>query len=432
MAEFGLNWLFDYTELHKVKCFSVGDGGGLAGSMAAERITHMKQGKLVTVRPGVVAMFGKKRITMRYYVSINGKRYTTTGRLPYADAVNQKTHKPTKALNEDYAVWCMSLESDANARTNGLKIPTIRELMEEYDTIANERLNNPLFGKPGTKAINATLYNVRHVYEAAGLTDDRLITDLFDKHTVQKAFDVLGRQVRAISAWSYILGLKSITAHWAINKYEARGYLVEPAKIPDKPTAANAPQYHLLPDDKKEKINNWYMSLADCPDRNMRLAASMTYQLAVRPIDTGYITADNFRQDPSDGLVHLVYKPHKTQMSSGRIVDWPVLPALWKEIREIAGERLDAGHALLRSPVTTYKKLNASMRAACDMTGNKAVYELRKLCIDTIRRTMSSDHAVAISGDRRDTIDKYYSDPYKMIDVTPIEIGPMSRPPAGA
>ena len=60
------------------------------------------------------------------------------------------------------------------------------------------------------------------------------------------------------------------------------------------------------------------------------------------------------------------------------------------------------------------------MRAACGMeTWNKAVYELRKLCVDTVRREQGVDAAVAISGDRRETIDRYYSDPYKLSGVTP-------------
>jgi len=383
--------------------------------------------QLKTIRQGVVAMYGKKGVTIRYYVRLRGKRFTETGRIAYEDAVNPKTHKPTKALNNDYADWCMGLEGKvADPTKRGLRIPTLRELMEAYKEVATERMLNPLFGKPGEKAIYTALNNFKHVYEAAGMTDDRLLTDLLERSMVQKAFNALGRRMKATSAWSLIVSLKSVTASWAIGRYEEMGYKVEPARLPDRPLGANAPQYHLLPKEMRDKINDWYIKLVDCPDRKMRLAASMTYQLAMRPIDTGLITKDNFKYDDTDGLMHLVYKPHKTQASSGRVVDWPVLPALWEEIRAIAGERLDAGKTLINSPRSTYGKLNASMRASCGMAGNKAVYELRKLCVDTVRRTMGADFAVAISGDRRDTIDHYYSDPYKMIGVKPIEIGPMS------
>ena len=81
------------------------------------------------------------------------------------------------------------------------------------------------------------------------------------------------------------------------------------------------------------------------------------------------------------------------------------------------------GKTLIKGTRTVFDKLNKSMRKACGMEDwNKAVYELRKLCVDTVRREQGVDAAVALSGDRRETIDRYYSDPYKLTGITPIEI----------
>jgi len=125
--------------------------------------------------------------------------------------------------------------------------------------------------------------------------------------------------------------------------------------------------------------------------------------------------------------MHLAYKPNKTAESSNRRVDWPLQPELWEQIRAIAGERLDAGLPLVPKANRVYNKINTSMRLACDMSAKgKASYELRKLCIDTVYHTYGADYAVAISGDKRETIEKYYSDPYKINNITPIAIAPLA------
>jgi len=385
--------------------------------------------ELKMISPGIQVRDGKRGKSIRYFAYVNGSRETATSRIPYSLAVNPRTHKPSKVLCDDYAAWVVSLHEKAGVSDEyGRRTPTIDELVETYELIANKRRCNPLFGKPGEKAIYTAVNNFKRCVSVSGLTGTRPVTELFNRDKVKEIFNALGRQMRAISAWSMIVSLKSVTASWTLEEYESRGFNVEPPRLPQKPIQANAPQYRMLTKELRDQIDAWYLALSKSNDETMYLAASMTYQLAVRPIDTGCLTAENFKVDPSDGRVHIIYRPHKTEMSSGRVVNWPVLPALWELIRHVAGDRLDAGKSLINSPRTTYGKLNRSMRDAVPALAytNKAVYELRKLCVDTVRRTMGADYAVALSGDRRDTIDKYYSDPYTMVGVKPMAIGPMS------
>jgi len=393
--------------------------------------------KLHNIMPGVQVYEGKKRKTLRYFATVGGQRYAAQSTLPYEAAVTAGNHKPSCILREDYANWVRSLNEKAGPaasrsrrcpQSRPLAVPTIKELAEAYAKIAAERSSNPLFGKPGPRAIYTCLNHYWHCVEDAGLNGERPVSELFDPNTVRYIFERAGRRKRAVSAWSQIFCLKSITAHWTLAKYEAMGMRVDPPRMPERPINAVAPQYKMLSPEFRRRIERWYASLGRLSDRRMYLAASMTYQLAMRPIDVGLLTAENFVEDSADGMMHLVYTPSKTARSSGRVVDWPILPELWLLIREVSGERLDAGKTLLESVRTVFNKINLSMRLACDIpTDRKAAYELRKLCIDTVRRVQGVDAAVAISGDRRETIDHYYSDPYKIVGVKPIAIAPMAE-----
>lgn len=386
----------------------------------------MSSAQLWFARPGVQVREGKKGNTIRYFGFVAGKRYTAPCRIDYALAVNPKTKKATKILEQDYAKWLLEIRDEHGIpdAATGLRVPTCDELIDAYERIATERSRNPMFLKPGETAINTAMKNWRYCCEAAGLTGDRPVSALFDTKVLQGVLDTLAKRMKPISAWSMLCGVKSVTAYWTIDKYADLGYKVEAPRLPAKPKQAEAPQYKMMAEDLRKKVDAWYVNLGAQSGKDVRLAASMMYQLAVRPIDLPLLTAENFVNDP-DGMVHLVYMPHKTQNSSGRTVDWPILPALWEEIREIAGDRLDAGKPLIGSLQWTMHKLNLSMRAACGISGAKAAYELRKLCVDTIRRTMGIDAAVAISGDRPETVNHYYADPYKMVGVKPIAIGPI-------
>ena len=49
---------------------------------------------------------------------------------------------------------------------------------------------------------------------------------------------------------------------------------------------------------------------------------------------------DNFV--PEKDSIYLKYVPHKTRLTSGRVVNWPVDEQIWEEILEYIGTVLDS------------------------------------------------------------------------------------------
>ena len=383
--------------------------------------------KTKTVMKGVTLQkwpSGKK--TLRFSAMIDGKRFTKTCDIAADLLVDPRTGRPSSQLRAEYNAWIDRCSGEAGVEQHGLIIPTCKELLDMYEKIAWERHHDPNHRKPCERAINAALLNFRHCMVEAGIKEDEPYTRIMDTKVIRQVFESFSKRMTGTSAYSYIMGLKSVTARWAIIKYLDMGFKVEAPLLPDVGNAKKPPEYKMLTPSQRAKIEKWYIELAGHEDREAFMAASIVAQLAVRPSDVALLTSDNFVRYPDDRRVHLVYRPHKTVQSSNRRVDWPISDHLWELICSVAGERLKEGRTILKTPRRVFDFLNASMREACDMEDwTKAVYELRKLCIDTVRREQGVDAAVALSGDRRETIDRYYSDPYKLIGITPIEILPM-------
>lgn len=388
--------------------------------------------KLKFIAPGIQVRIGDRGNTIRYFTTVGGERKTKTSGIDYALAVNPKNHKPTSILMTDYQMWVDELSEQHEAKSGrGLRVPTLAEMRDLYEKVATARMRNPAFRKPGERAIETALKNFRYCVEESGFEWEDPCTKILDRKTIKGIFAAMSERMKPISAWSYVVAIQSLTTKWAIEEYENLGYKVPEAEMPVKPATATAPQYEKLTKEMREKIEVWYAGLSASEDRWMYLAATMMAQLAMRDCDVLELTADNFIADQEDpnGLMHLRYQPRKTKNSSGRWVDWPIMAAHWDLIREVAGERLDAGLKMFPMQRCVFDRLNKSMREACGMQSwNKAVYELRKMCIDNVRRVMGADAAVQISGDRRETVDHYYADPFKAVGVTPIETMPLGKP----
>ena len=100
----------------------------------------------------------------------------------------------------------------------------------------------------------------------------------------------------------------------------------------------------------------------------------------------------------------LSYVPHKTALTSGRRVFWPIHARIWRQLDEMGG--LDG----IDVTDETFTELNKEVRSL-GFRGNKAAYELRKICIDHIYQEYGAEKASAISGDDIKTITHYYADP---------------------
>ena len=100
----------------------------------------------------------------------------------------------------------------------------------------------------------------------------------------------------------------------------------------------------------------------------------------------------------------LCYTPHKTALTSGRWVCWPIHPEIWRCFEDYGG--LDG----LDVTDETFDQINCDLRAL-GFTGHKGAYELRKICIDHVYQKYGAEMAVSISGDDIRTITRYYADP---------------------
>ena len=114
------------------------------------------------------------------------------------------------------------------------------------------------------------------------------------------------------------------------------------------------------------------------------------------------LTKDNFVE--KDNQHYLSYTPHKTALSSGRRVYWPIHASIWQKYEDYGG--LDG----LDVTDSTFDEINSDMRTM-GFHGQKGAYELRKICIDHIYQKYGAEMAVSISGDDIKTISRYYADP---------------------
>lgn len=379
-----------------------------------------------TVIPGVTVREGPRGATIRYSAMIDGRRFQAQCEQPAQLMLDPETGAAKRALVNDYNIWYARC-SESTGTVPSTQIPTIDELAELYRQVATERSRDRDFARPTLRSIDSALKGYRFCQAEAGLNGEDLYTALFEPFVLERVFEAFKRRMTGVSAWTYLSALQSVTARWARQKYARLGYKVEAPLLPDPGKAKKAPEYRQLPAETVAKIEKWYRELASENNKDLYLAASVVYQLAVRPGDAGRLDASNFVQD-ADGYVHLVYRPRKTIESSNRRVDWPIPQELWEQFMLMAGERLAKGGTLIANPRGAFDKLNRTMRAACGLEdSNKAVYELRKLCIHTVYHKLGPEYAVAVSGDRRETIEKYYADPYKMNDVRPLAIAPLGK-----
>jgi hypothetical protein len=128
----------------------------------------------------------------------------------------------------------------------------------------------------------------------------------------------------------------------------------------------------------------------------------------------------------SDGNARMVlcYTPHKTRLSSGRTVAWPVHPDIWTRLCTYhdggrfrnkrngwaKNERRDAP-LVVPCARDVYVRLNQELRSLHIFMGPKGCYELRKICIDHIYQNFGAEMASSISGDDIRTVMRYYADP---------------------
>jgi len=308
----------------------------------------------------------------------------------------------------------------------GCSTPTIGEVLAAYPGIAElERMRGE---RPSRRTVANVVMGVKRVVamldkaesqtggrgrSAAVPWMQRPLSDL-KRGRLDGMMLAAGKMgLRPITVWSYISALKGLTARWCLPYYRDRGWKVSPMELP--PCRRRAPRYARPERETLLKVKEWYDGLWARDDKRCWLAATMMLEFAMRNGDVGRLRWSDFRAR-SDGSMVLCYTPHKTELSSGRVVAWPVHPDIWTKmeaVRIAAGIREGTHFQGLVVPAAhqVFVRLNAELRARHLFTGCKAAYELRKICIDHIYQKFGAEMASSISGDDIRTVTHYYADP---------------------
>lgn len=273
-------------------------------------------------------------------------------------------------------------------------MPTIKQVMKCYRVIAQtERMKT---GRPGEKTVANVLRGSVAVCKAAGVALEEPVDALTRKKIDLALAAFMERGLTRLSAWSYVCQLRGLFARWCRPYYEDAGWEIPALDLPA--FRAMAPRYVRPSAELLDRVKAWYGQLTG----EHWFAATMMLEFGMRNGDVLRLRDENFVE--KGGGYYLSYTPHKTELSSGRRVCWPIHDAIWKTYCEYGGvECFDVTDE-------TFEDLNRDLRAL-GFHGTKGAYELRKICIDHIYQNYGAELAVSLSGDDIKTITRYYADP---------------------
>ena len=296
-----------------------------------------------------------------------------------------------------------------------LRIPTFSELLAAYPLIAEkERIKSE---RPCPKTVSSVTSGVRRLLAildpqatarpVTWLTEERI--DAFLAEAVRRGF-------APVSAWAYAMQLRGLTARWTRPYYRALGIRVPPFTLPL--WRRNLKRYARPGRETLLKVKAWYVDLAARADRREWLVATLMLEFGMRNGDVARLKWSDFRTRAAHGgeVTMLAYMPHKTALTSGRVVAWPVHPEVWRMMCHIRGTMPSHAGTHLEGMVVpgarkVFARLNRDLRARGLFAGSKALYELRKICIDHVYQRFGAEMASSISGDDIRTVTRYYADP---------------------
>ena len=303
------------------------------------------------------------------------------------------------------------------------QIPTFREILEAYPQVA--AIERAKCERPSLVTVANVVSGVRNIL--AELGDgwfERKISDLNRRKIDGYLATASGRGHGPLTAWSYVFSLRALTARWTRSYYADMGWRIPPFDLPSyhrKPIRYVRTERSLL-----LKIKKWYEGLEIRADKREWIVVTLMLEFAMRNSDVRRLHWRDFRF--KDDRIFLCYTPHKTELSSGRMVCWPVCDDLWAKLirvrelaavereRQVAGRRgrprnqWDEG-AVVPCAGEIFARLNRELRKDGLFIGNKGLYELRKICIDHVYQKFGAEMASSISGDDIRTVTRYYADP---------------------
>lgn len=327
------------------------------------------------------------------------------------------------------------------------KVPTFGELLEVYPQIATiERMKCE---RPSESTVWNVVTGVRHIVTVLAAAEQELnpmalpLTWLTCAKVDRYLAAAEQRGHTLTTAWTYVHHLRALTARWTRSYYAEKGLVVTPFDLPVQRLRSHR---YMRPDrNVLLRVRDWYDSLRLRDDKREWLTVTLMLEFAMRNSDVAALRWSDFRPQsivnppqrhplPQNKITvrtkfHgtvLCYTPHKTSLTSGRIVAWPVHPTIWRQmclIRDAVGEREGTHFQGLVVPAAeeVFQRLNSDIKSRHFFTGFKGLYELRKICIDHIYQRFGAEMASSISGDDIRTVTRYYADP-SAVTVTNVRI----------
>ena len=298
-------------------------------------------------------------------------------------------------------------------------IPTIGMILEKYPKIAAvERLRQG--GKPREATVLNTAGSVKRLCELGEIPQDEPIATLTRKRLTKILDSAMALGLKHVTIWSYLQALKAIVARWTRPYYADLKWQIPQIELPS--CVKMSPRY-IRPDKTiLAKVKEWYEKLIEQQDAREWIVATLMLEFAMRNGDVERLRWADFRE--KENSIILCYTPHKTELSSGRRVAWPVHPDIWSKLCTLRDAGIpfnlrkgwgknEARDAQLVVPCAAdvFARLNKDLRAQKIFTGSKGLYELRKICIDHIYQKFGAEMASSISGDDIHTMMRYYADP---------------------
>jgi len=273
-------------------------------------------------------------------------------------------------------------------------VPSIETVMRHYCVIAKaERMKS---GRPGARTVKNALSGTRNVCAAAGIGLDCGVDRLTRRAIDEALVAFLERGVSRVTAWSYVCQMRSLFARWCRPYYCEAGWRIRPLELPN---FRSRPQRYARPSQEMlSRVKAWYGRT----EGRVWFAATMMLEFAMRNGDVLRLTDGNFVD--RGGRVFLCYTPHKTALSSGRRVCWPVHRDISRRLAELGGV------SALGVTDSVFGSINRQLRRL-GFRGSKGAYELRKICIDHVYQRFGAEMATSISGDDIKTVCRYYADP---------------------
>lgn len=306
------------------------------------------------------------------------------------------------------------------------RVPTIEEMIEVYPKLCEDQRRRT-GGRPSVGCETMHIRYTKIVCKTLEMPLDIPYTDI-TMELMERCFEMLiSKGLRDVTAKSYIEGFRGLGAKWTHYRYQELGYLVKDIKIPSFYIAPS--RYTERSHEQREAVLRWYSGGLNVIDPDVWFFATMMLRFGMRNSDVKLLTWDNFQHE-RDG-VYLKYTPHKTRLTSGRVVHWPIDEQTWNEIVEYRATHETAPFVpsvdwlpqftshdsrLFKSYYSTKPVDLAEARLRRYMrdlgfTGSKSAYELRKLCACTVYKNFGQEAASSLLGDDISTILYHYADP---------------------